>query len=305
MGKVDEAVSLLDGLKERSISVSYEECCTVNGTFDSSALERAVKDADVVIAAVGEYADMSGEASSLCHIGLHGEQEKMLSALKESGKPFVTVMFNGRPLAVPKAVELSNALIEAWHLGSQAGNSICDILFGDYNPSGRLTTTFPNHSGECPIYYNHVSTGRPTSEIRHTCKYMDAPLTPLFPFGYGLSYTEYAYKDFCIEQDGKNLHAEVTVRNTGKVAGEETVQLYAHVRKAGRVRPIRELKGFCKVFLKAGEEKRVSITVDRSAFQYYDTQMNLVEAQGTVDFFIGHDSTASLKAVLELGENNP
>lgn len=305
MGKGDEAVSLLDGLTERGVSVSYEECCTVNGSFDLEVLEKAIKDADAVIATVGEYVDMSGEASSLCHIGLHGEQEKMLSALKESGKPFVTVLFNGRPLAVPKAVEFSNALIEAWHLGSQAGNSICDILFGDYNPSGRLTVTFPNHSGECPIYYNHVATGRPTSEIRHTCKYMDAPLTPLFPFGYGLSYTEYTYKDFQIRQDGKKLRAEVTVKNTGKVDGEETVQLYVHVRKADRVRPIRELKAFCKVFLKAGEEKRVSLTVDRSAFQYYDMKMNVAEAQGAIDFYIGHDSTASLKAVLELGENYP
>lgn len=304
MGKGNEAVSLLDGFKERNISVSYEECCSVNGTFDAAALEKAVKDADVVIAAVGEYEDMSGEASSLCNIGLHGEQEKMLSALKEFGKPFVTVLFNGRPLAVPKVVELSNALVEAWHLGSQAGNSICDILFGDYNPSGRLTTTFPNHSGECPIYYNHVSTGRPISEIRHTCKYMDAPLTPLFPFGYGLSYTEYAYKDFRIEQDGKYLRAEVTVENKGKVAGEETVQLYAHVKKANRVRPIRELKAFCKVFLNAGEEKRVSLLVDCSTFQYYDMQMNLVQGQGTIDFFVGHDSTASLKTVLELNVNN-
>lgn len=300
MGRGSEAVCLLDGFAERNIAVTYEECCKVTGTFDRSALEKAVKDADVVIAAVGEYADMSGEASSLCNIGLHGEQEKMLSALKELGKPFVTVMFNGRPLAVPKAAELSNALVEAWHLGSQAGNSICDVLFGDYNPSARLTATFPNHSGECPIYYNHVSTGRPTSEIRHSCKYMDAPLKPLFPFGYGLSYTEYEYKDFSIKQDGERLCAQVTVKNTGKVAGEETVQLYAHMRKADRVRPIRELKAFCKVFLGAGEEKRVSLLVDRSAFKYYDMQMNLNDGKGLIDFYIGHDSTAELKSVLEL-----
>ncbi len=301
MGRGDEAVCLLDGFAERNISVSYEECCKVNGTFDRTALERAVKDADIVIAAVGEYADMSGEASSLCNIGLHGEQEKMLSALKELGKPFVTVMFNGRPLAVPKAVKISNALIEAWHLGSQAGNSICDVLFGDYNPSGRLTATFPNHSGECPIYYNHVSTGRPTSEIRHSCKYMDAPLTPLFPFGYGLSYTEYTYKDFIINEEKNGLCAEVTVKNIGEIAGEETVQLYAHMQKAKRVRPVRELKAFKKVYLNPGEEKRVKLFIDRCAFQYYDMQMNLVEGSGAVDFFIGHDSTASLKTVMILG----
>ncbi|MBO4468707.1 MAG: glycoside hydrolase family 3 C-terminal domain-containing protein [Clostridia bacterium] len=298
MGRGDEAVCLLDGLAERNLSVSYEECCKVDGTFDRAALEKAVKDADIVIAAVGEYADMSGEASSLCHIGLHGEQEKMLLALKELGKPFVTVLFNGRPLAVPKAVEISNALIEAWHLGSQAGNSICDVLFGDYNPSARLTATFPNHSGECPIYYNHVSTGRPTSEIRHSCKYMDAPLKPLFPFGYGLSYTDYQYSDLSLSQNNDRVDISVKVKNTGKLPGEETVQVYVRDITASKVRPVKELKAFGKVWLSAGEEKTVKLSVPKDSLKFYDMGMNCIFESGDFEFFAGHDSTASLSKVI-------
>ncbi|MBR3300461.1 MAG: glycoside hydrolase family 3 C-terminal domain-containing protein [Clostridia bacterium] len=298
MGRGSEAVCLLDGFAERNIAVTYEECCKVTGTFDRAALEKAVKDADVVIAAVGEYADMSGEASSLCNIGLHGEQEKMLSALKELDKPFVTVMFNGRPLAVPKAAELSNALVEAWHLGSQAGNSICDVLFGDYNPSGRLTATFPNHSGECPIYYNHVSTGRPTSEIRHSCKYMDAPLKPLFPFGYGLSYTDYQYSDLSLSQNNDRVEISVKVKNIGKFSGEETVQVYVRDITASKVRPVKELKAFGKVLLNAGEEKTVKLSVLKDSLKFYDMGMNCIFESGDFEFFAGHDSTASLSKVI-------
>lgn len=187
-GRAEETVDLLSGLKNTGAEFVYEPCCTVNGEPDFERLHEIISDADVIIAAVSEYADMSGEASSICNIGLHGGQERMLEAVHSAGKPLITVLFNVRPLAIPNTAGLSNAVVEAWHLGSEAGNAICDILFGKYNPSGRLTTTFPINSGKCPLYYNHVPTGRPTSEIRHSCKYMDAPLEPLYPFGYGLSY---------------------------------------------------------------------------------------------------------------------
>lgn len=295
MGIGEECASLLDGFANREISVSYEECCKVGGELDESALEKIIANSDVIIAAVGEYKDMSGEASSLSNIGLHGEQDKMLSLIKKAGKPLVTVLFNGRPLAIPEVCENSNAVVEAWHLGTQAGNCICDVLFGDYNPSGRLTMTFPNTVGECPIYYNHVSTGRPTSEIRHSCKYMDSPLTPLFPFGFGLSYTEYKYKNFNLFDEGNKIRAEVEVENIGGVSGEETVQLYAHVEKAVRVRPVKELKAFAKVVLNPGETQKVVLTVDKDSFKYYDMHMNLIDSQGKVKFFVGHDSRADLE----------
>ncbi len=299
MGIGDECVSLLDGLAERGIAVTYEECCTVEGEVNEAELNKVISNADVIIAAVGEYKDMSGEASSLSNIGLHGEQDKMLALIKESGKPLVTVLFNGRPLAIPDACENSNAVVEAWHLGTQAGRCICDVIFGDYNPSGRLTSTFPNAVGECPIYYNHVSTGRPTSEIRHSCKYMDSPLTPLFPFGYGLSYTEYEYSDFAIFDEGDKVRAEVNVKNIGKVSGEETVQLYSHTEKAIRVRPVKELKAFAKVKLLPEESKKVTLYVDKASFKYYDMRMNLIDTKGIVKFYVGHDSTANLECELK------
>lgn len=298
MGKGEEAVCLLDGLKEKGIAVTYEECCSVEGKLNNAKLQKTIKDADVVIAAVGEYMDMSGEASSLCNIGLHGEQEKMLNSIKKAGKPLITVLFNGRPLAIPNVCEASNAVVEAWHLGTQAGNAVCDVLFGDYNPSGRLTMTFPNNSGECPLYYNHVSTGRPTSEIRHSCKYMDAPLKPLFPFGFGLSYTEYSYRDFTVADEGERIRADVIVKNIGKFSGEETVQLYTHTVNGMRVRPVKELKAFAKVYLYPGEAKKVTLYVEKDALKYYDLKMQPVESKGAVEFFIGHDSTADLKVTL-------
>jgi len=299
MGIGDECVSLLDGLAERNVSVTYKQCCTVEGKLDEAELNTAIINSDIVIAAVGEYKAMSGEASSLSDIGLHGEQDKMLALIRKSGKPLVTVLFNGRPLAIPKACKNSNAVVEAWHLGTQAGNCICDVLFGNYNPSGRLTTTFPNTAGECPVYYNHVPTGRPTSEIRHSCKYMDSPLTPLFPFGYGLSYTEYEYSNFKVFDEGSRIRAEVTVKNIGKVYGEETVQLYSHTVKAKRVRPVKELRAFAKVRLLSGESKVVTLTIDKSSFNYYDMDMNYIDAKGIVKFYIGHDSTADLECELK------
>lgn len=299
MGRAEETMCLLDGLKERGVEITYAPCCSVTGVLDLDALKGTVQGADVVIATVGEYADMSGEASSLCNICLHGEQEKMLFELERMGKPFITVLFNGRPLAVPETVRVSNAVLEAWHLGSQAGNAICDILFGDYNPSGRLTTTFPHYSGQCPMFYNHTSTGRPTSEIRHSCKYMDAPLTPLFPFGYGLSYTEYQYSDLKVTEEKDRYAIEVIVENIGSVAGEETVQVYVCEKCAKVVRPVRELKAFGKVFLQPGERKICQLFVNKDSLYYFDMQMNRIVHTGPVKFFVGHDSTCSLSYMMQ------
>ncbi|MBR4173263.1 MAG: fibronectin type III-like domain-contianing protein, partial [Clostridia bacterium] len=167
-----------------------------------------------------------------------------------------------------------------------------------YNPSGRLTATFPNHSGECPIYYNHVSTGRPTSEIRHSCKYMDAPLKPLFPFGYGLSYTDYQYSDLSLSQNNDRVEISVKVKNTGKFSGEETVQVYVRDITASKVRPVKELKAFGKVLLNAGEEKTVKLSVLKDSLKFYDMGMNCIFESGDFEFFAGHDSTASLSKVI-------
>ena len=302
VGNAENAVSITDALKASNISFTYGECCKVDGKLNTEELKNTVKGAELVIAVVGEYIEMSGEAASLSNIGLHGEQDKMLAALKEMGIPFVTVLINGRPLAVSHANDVSDALVEAWNLGVEAGNAICDILFGSYNPSGRLTATFPNSTGECPTYYNHTPTGRPTSEIWHTCKYMDAPLKPLFPFGFGLSYTDYSYENLETEVCKEKITLKVNVTNTGNTAGEETVQAYVHDKVAARERPVRELKAFKKVYLKPGETERVTLEIDKKSLGFYNMQMEYIVEAGKFDVFVGHDSTAELSATLFISE---
>ena len=296
LGRGSECVTIVEALKRRGVEVSYARCCdyTEEG-LNIEEFNAAVKDADIVIAAVGEHNEMSGEAHSRAYIGLCGSQNDLIAELHKCGKPFVTVLFNGRPLAIPNVDAASNAIVEAWQLGSEAGNAICDVLFGDYNPSGRLTTTFPNNSGECPRYYNHTSTCRPRGKVRHTCKHEDVPLTPLYPFGYGLSYTTFEYSNLTSEVESGVVTFTFNVKNTGKVAGEETAQLYINDVLASRVRPVRELKGFKKVSLKAGEEKTVTIKVNVSDLGFYDFQMNYVVEKGDFKAFVGCDSTATLK----------
>lgn len=303
-GKPEETVTLLEGINNSGVEVKYAECCGPEKDFKPNELLSVIKDADVVVACVGETVDMSGEASSKCKIDLPGSQMEMLSALKESGKPFVTLLFNGRPLAVKEAVEISGAVLECWHLGSEAGNAIADVLFGCYNPSGRLTATFPNYSGEAPIYYNHESTGRPTSEIRHSCKYMDAPLKPLFPFGFGLSYTEYEYSDLSVAIDRGEITAEVTVKNIGNVRGEETVQLYITDVLSSMVRPVKELKGYQKVTLQAGESKKVILKLNISDLGFYNEQIEYTVEPGEFKLFVGHDSQAELFQSFWIDEDN-
>ena len=293
--KPHTVVTLLRGLRNRGIEVQYASCCDTKSKFDRAVFEKTIQGADVVIAAVGETALMSGEASSRCDIDLPGRQKEMIAALHESGKPFITTLFNGRPLAIKEVVEMSPAVVEAWALGIEAGNAIADVLFGDYNPSGRLTMTFPNYSGECPVYYNHNNTGRPASEIYDlSSKYLDAPIHPLYPFGYGLSYTEYKYEDLVLEINGDVITASFTVRNIGDMDGEETVQLYVHDVVGSCARPVRELKNYTKVYLRAGESKQISLDVHFSQLGFYNLEMEYVVEPGEFEIFVGHDSTAEL-----------
>ncbi len=294
IGRGEDCVSVTAGLQNAGVQFAFAPCCSLDGAFDEAELSAAIKDADVVIACVGESKEDSGEASARCDITLPGRQDEMLAAIRAQGKKLVTVLFNGRPLAIPEAVENSDAVVEAWHLGVEAGNAVCDVLFGDYNPSARLTTTFPNRTGECPTYYNHLPTGKPAAEMKYTSKYIDAPLTPLFPFGYGLSYTEYAYSGLSADVTDTGIDVTVTVKNVGAVDGEETVQVYVHDVLASRSRPVRELKAFGKVFLKAGEEKQITLTVARKDLEFYDMQLNRIFEAGDFEIFVGHDSTAPL-----------
>ena len=300
MGQAEDCISLLDGLKNQGFEVTYERGFNVSGELDSDAILNAIEGADIVIAAMGETKDMSGEASSLADIGLHGRQNEAAKLVKTAGKPLVCVLFNGRPLAIEELNDTADAIIEAWHLGNEAGNAVAKVIFGDYNPTGRLTTTFPRHTGQCPLYYNHVPTGRPASAVQHSCKYYDIPVEPVFPFGFGLSYTEFDYSDLKVQVLGDKIAATVSVKNTGAVDGTETVQLYVRDKVASLVRPVKELKGFKKVSLKAGEEKQVTIEVNKNDLGYYNAKMEYVVEPGKFTLWMGHDSSCELNSVFSL-----
>lgn len=294
----EKGVTLLEGFANHGLDVTYAPCCGELIPLNREELQKTVKDADIVIVAL-EY-QRSGEAESCCRLELPGDQIEMVKLLKELEKPIVSLLFNGRPIAVPEIVELSDAVVEVWNLGIEAGNSIADVLVGEYNPSGRLTTTFPNYSGECPVYYNHPNTGRPRDETMWTSKYRDAPLVPLFPFGYGLSYTEYQYSNLKLTKEGDSLVASVDVTNTGEWEGEETVQLYIHRRKARRVRPVRELKGYQKVLLAPGERKTVTIYVEKEALGYYDSAAVFSMEESIFDVWMAHDSACGEHGIISI-----
>lgn len=297
-GSAAAAISLVDALGRRNASFRFVPCCSETDPLDEEQLQKALEGADIVLAALSYQA--SGEAQSCCHLTLPGDQSRMLETISRCGKPVVSVLFNGRPVAVPEVVAYSDAVLEAWHLGTEAGSAVCDVLFGDYNPSGRLTATFPNASGECPVYYNHPSTGRPRGAAIWTSKYMDSPLTPLFPFGYGLSYTTFSYGELSLRIEGDCVTATVPVTNDGEMAGEETVQLYIHRRCAQRVRPVRELKGYQKVFLQPGETKEVSMTVTKDELGYYAVDGNWDTGESDFDIWLAHDSTSGSKGEFRL-----
>jgi beta-glucosidase len=240
-----------------------------------AAVEAAVK-ADVVVAVLGEPSAWSGEASSLSDIGLQKVQQNLLKELLKTGKPVVLVLVNGRPMTLGWENQNVNAILESWAGGTEAGNAVAEILFGIYNPSGKLTTTFPLSVGQIPVYYNHKNTGRPYDpKNKFTSKYLDISNDPVYPFGYGLSYSAFSYSDVKVNKtqlSGNDvLTATVTVTNTGKVAGEEVVQLYIQDPVASISRPVRELKNFKKIMLQPGEKKEVSLDVTTKDLMFYNS----------------------------------
>lgn len=295
-GRAEETVSIKAALEEEGVLAGYLPCCGPDMPLDRDELTQAIRsETNTVIAVVGELADHSGEAASLCDLDLPGEQNEMLTALRQAGKTVITVLCNGRPMAIPNAVERSDALLELWHAGSEAGHAAADLLFGRAMPAGRLTATFPYRSGECPLYYDHPNTGRPLSPGRFSSKYLDAPLEPLFPFGFGLTYTTFAYDDLRCTADEQGIHAAVTVKNTGGRAAKETVQLYIRDLVASRVRPVLQLAGYRQILLAPGQAERVCLTVEPERLAFYDTRMRRVIEPG--DFLVqaGHSSADGLQ----------
>ena len=265
-----------------------------NDELLNEAVETA-NQSDVVIAVLGEAAAWSGEASSRSDIGIPAVQQKLLKALIATGKPVVLVLVNGRPLTLTWEDANVSTILEAWAGGSEAGNAIADVLFGDFNPSGKLTTTFPRGVGQIPLYYNHLNTGRPMDfKNKFTSKYLDISNDPLYPFGYGLSYTSFEYSDVKLNKtelkSNEVLTATVKVTNTGKYAGEDVVQLYIQDPVASISRPVKELKNFSKIMLQPGESKEVSINITTDDLKFYNSDLKYDWEPGDFIVYIGPNS---------------
>jgi len=271
-----------------------------------AAVETA-RNADVVIMALGETANMSGEAASRASLDLPGRQEELLKAVVALGKPVALVLVNGRPLSINWAAEHVPAILEAWHPGSEGGRAVADVLFGDVNPGGKLPVTFPRAGSHEPLYYARNITHAPEGSRMYSARYWDGPPTPLFPFGYGLSYTTFAFDNLTVNKPeikvGEVAIVTVNVTNTGSVAGDEVVQLYIHQRAGSDSRPMRELKGFKRVTLEPGETKTVTFHLGPDELGYWSTSAGeWVQDAATFDLWAGGDSQASLHAELRVME---
>lgn len=261
------------------------------------ALKVAQK-SDVIVATIGEGSEFTGESSSVTDIQIPETQKNLLKALAKTGKPIVLVLFTGRPLALKWENENIPAILNVWFPGSEAGNSIADVLFGNVNPSGKLSTTFPQNVGQVPLYYAHKNTGRPLADgkwfEKFRSNYLDVSNDPLFPFGYGLSYTSFTYSDIKLSSNtltkGKPITASITLTNAGKYDGKEVVQLYTRDLVGSITRPVKELKGFQKISLKAGESRQVSFTISENDLKFYNSDLKFVAEPGDFKLFIGTNS---------------
>jgi beta-glucosidase len=304
-GRKEDAVTLLTAIQEKLSRerVKYARGCDVpcasTEGFDEAV--RAAREADVTIVVVGESAEMSGEAASRSSLDLPGRQLDLVKAIHATGKPYVVVLMNGRPLTINWLAENSPAILEAWFAGTQAGHAIADVLFGEVNPGGKLPVTFPRNTGQIPLYYNYKKTGRPPDpNNKYTSKYLDVPVTPLFPFGFGLSYTQFRLSNLQlsaqrISPNGR-LTVSVEVENTGRRTGDEVVQLYLRDIAASRTRPVKELKGFERVTLKAGERRRVEFTLAPEHLGFHDREMRFRVEPGEFKVTVGNSSADGLEA---------
>ena len=296
-GKGDSAVSIFEGIRAKvpSARLLYAKGANVNDDSIKYFAEavNVARQADVVIMTVGEAAWMSGEASSRGILDLPGAQQKLVEEINKTGKPIVVVLSNGRPLTIPWIDKNIPAIVETWFLGTQAGHAIADVLFGDYNPSGKLPVTFPYSVGQVPIFYSMKNTGRPRDpNNKYSSKYLDIPNDPLYPFGFGLSYAAFDYGEISIDKNNFTIR----VTNTGKVAGTETAQLYIRDMVGSVTRPLKELKGFQKTTLAPGEFKDLVFTLEPEDLAFYRKDMTFGSEPGKFKVFIGTNSRDTKEA---------
>ena len=308
-GDPRDAVTPLEGIRARagSVTVVYAKGCGITDTASAGFADAvtAAKQADVVVLVLGEAGDMSGEAASRANLDLPGIQPRLFEAIYATGTPIVLVLMNGRPLTIPWAAEHVPAIVESWFLGIETGPALAAVLFGDVSPSGKLPVTFPRAVGQIPLYYNHKNTGRPTGPDKYTSKYTDLPVTPLFPFGHGLSYTTFSYSDLRLSSPritpAGTESVSVTVTNTGSREGVEVVQLYVHDEVASVTRPVRALAGFRRVSLKPGEARTVEFQLTPKELGLYNQNMKFVVEPGRFRVFVGGSSVGGLEAEFEVG----
>lgn len=314
-GEAQHPISIRKGLEERMPGkVLYHAGCDLysNDTRSIAEAVAVAQQADVVVMVVGESAVMNGEGASRADIGLPGVQEELVKAVIKTGKPVVAVIISGRPLTLSWLDEHVPAIIESWTSGSEAGHAVADVLFGDYNPSGKLPVSFPRSVGQIPVYYNHKNTGRPYSgsynepanQRTYVSKYRDIQNTPLYPFGYGLSYASFQYGAITLSSPrmakGDKLTITIPVQNTTTRDGEEVVQLYIRDLVGSVTRPVKELKGFQKVMFKAGERKTITFTLTEEDLAFYRADMSWGTEPGLFDVYIGGDSERVQTARFEL-----
>ena len=318
-GDVRSVFSIYDGLKTKMPETIYAEGSQVNddtlmirkrgGSFDSLKQQRLIKEAveaaqksDVVVTVLGESSAMSGEARSRTDISIPHCQRELLKALKATGKPVILLLLNGRPLTIQDDLPYTDAVVEIWRPGTEAGNAIADLLSGEYNPSGKLTMTFPRSVGQIPIYYNHKNTGRAyLGKQEYVSSYMDQYNSPLYSFGYGLSYTTFKYGDVLLSDtllrgSKTRLTAKINVTNSRNNAGEETVQLYLADPVASVTRPVEELKHFQKVFLKPGETRQLSFDITTEDLKFFNSSLKWDWEPGKFLIYIGGDSQTVKRA---------
>jgi len=309
----EDTITLLEGLKNKGLApenILWCEGSKVNEPIEGGieAAIAAAEQAEVVVLALGESSHMSGEAASRMDIQIPEPQRKLAEALVQTGKPIVLVLTNGRPLELEWFDQHMHAIVETWFLGSMAGEAIADVLMGDYNPTGRLTMSFPRKVGQVPIYYNHFYTGRPVTAAnqheKYISKYLDGPNSPLYPFGFGLSYTHFDYTDLSLDQtvlrrDG-SIKVTVTVANQGPAAGEETVQLYVRDLYGSTVRPVLELKGFQKIALQVGQSKRITFEITEQHLKYVTSDLTCMAEEGEFEVLIGAHSGSLTSQTFEL-----
>ena len=308
-GDPHDAVTPLEGIKARAgagTEVRYAKGCgildsTTAGFAEAVALARQ---AEVGLLVLGEAGDMSGEAASRSSLALPGVQQQLLEAVQATGTPVVLILMNGRPLTVQWAADHVPAIVEAWFLGVETGPALAGVLFGDVSPSGKLPVTFPRAVGQIPIYYNHKNTGRPAGTDKYTSKYTDLPSSPLFPFGHGLSYTSFEYKELKLSAPtitpGGTLKVSATVTNTGAREGAEVAQLYVHDGVGTVTRPVRALAGFRRVSLKPGESRTVEFALTPKELGLYDQRMKFVVEPGKFRVYVGGSSVGGLEGEFEV-----